>query len=882
MFENDLAETIELNGEWLLRLGDHTGTIQVPGCWEAQGYPRRIEGPAFYSRVVTIPPEWQGQRVQVQFDAVSYYVEVTVNGQPVGIHTGAWSAFALDVTDVIRPGTQNEISLTIYKTGERFPLRESLVGFLPDVALMFGGIWQSVRLVAFPGPALSDIRVLADTSGRIQVNAALNWITGGEAVIRVIAPGEQEVATWRGSINQNAIDTELFVNNPVMWSPESPNRYRVEIELEVDGKLAARAHRMIGFRELSHEGHQLLLNSVPFCLRGVLNWGWYPDILCPVPDEATIRDEFRRVRELGYNMVKLCLYVPSPLYFEIADEEGMLLWLELPLWLPDVTPRLKKHAPIEYAQIMEQIHHHPAVVIYSLGCELERHVDPMWIADLNSIVRTRASNVLFCDNSGSGEAYGYLGDLADFDDYHFYADLQFFEPLLNHFRRDWRKPRPLIFGEFCDADDYRDLNALQAAYDDELPWWVFDQNPIHPLSKLAYSQQLDRMQQLNLNLSASELVRISRQQSFIIRKTILERTRARDGVGGYIVTSIRDTPLSTSSMFDDLGHSKYVPSDFRRFNTDTILLIGRGRARRWTRGGDRPAPFEPYSFAAGQRVALYAILAHTGQPLPGGVLFWRVETAEGAIVAEDTQQIPGPLAGDGPQSIGSIIFGAPLLDRAATLKLFLTLELPDQIISNEWPLWIFPVVNEWPQGIGIYDPAGNLDRLDDLQLAARVLDHITPAVAILITSTLNNDVMSFLRDGGSVLLLQQGERPLPTVEVPFWREAIKIIEDHPAMNAMPHNEFVDLQFYGLAPDRALAMDALSSGLPDVSVVRPILRRLDARQFILTDYLVEARVGSGRLIASTLRFTGGLGDQPVGLGEHLAGRWLLTNLLKSLL
>jgi hypothetical protein len=61
----------------------------------------------------------------------------------------------------------------------------------------------------------------------------------------------------------------------------------------------------------------------------------------------------------------------------------------------------------------------------------------------------------------------------------------------------------------------------------------------------------------------------------------------------------------------------------------------------------------------------------------------------------------------------------------------------------------------------------------------------------------------------------------------------------------------------------------------------MLRRLDARQFILTDYLVEARVGSGRLIASTLRFTGGLGDQPVGLSAHLAGRWLLYNLLMAL-
>ena len=96
--------------------------------------------------------------------------------------------------------------------------------------------------------------------------------------------------------------------------------------------------------------------------------------LCPAPDEVTIRDEFRRVRELGFNMVKMCLYVPSPLYLDIADEEGMLLWLELPMWLPEVTPRLRQQAPNEYAAIMAAVHHHPSIVIYSLGCELNQSV----------------------------------------------------------------------------------------------------------------------------------------------------------------------------------------------------------------------------------------------------------------------------------------------------------------------------------------------------------------------------------------------------------------------------------------------------------------------------------------------------------------------------
>ncbi len=180
-WENDLANTVALDGLWQFRLGDQSGPIQVPGTWEAQGYARRVEGPAYYSRTVFVPADWQGQRVQIQFDAVSYYAEVSVNGQPAGSHSGAWTAFALDVTEAIRPGAENAITVAVTNIGERFPLRESLVGFLPDVALMFGGIWQPARLVAFPGPALSEIHVKADVSGRISVLAGTHDLRRGRS-----------------------------------------------------------------------------------------------------------------------------------------------------------------------------------------------------------------------------------------------------------------------------------------------------------------------------------------------------------------------------------------------------------------------------------------------------------------------------------------------------------------------------------------------------------------------------------------------------------------------------------------------------------------------------------------------------------------------------
>lgn len=885
VWENDQADVLALDGEWAFALREKVGTIQVPGCWEAQGYARRVDGPATYRRVVHVPAAWTGRRVQLQFDAVSYYADVRVNGTPVGTHTGTWTAFACDVTDAIRFGASDEITVTVWKPGERFPLRESLAGFLPDVCVMFGGIWQSVRLVAFPGPALSDLSVLASVrSETVSISAQTHHAAGLTAVVEVRAPDGDLAASWRERLAGEKVTVTLAIPDPLPWEPDHPASYRVDLRLEGTNGSAASARRTVGFRELTHDGDQLLFNGRPIMLRGALNWGWYPDRLCPIPDETTIRDEFRRIRDLGFNMMKLCLYVPWRRYFEIADEEGMLLWLELPLWLPHVTSRLEEQALIEYADIVAAAHYHPSIVIYSLGCELESNVNPDWLAQLDAVVRERVNDVLVCDNSGSGEAYGCATDLADFKDYHFYCDMQFFEPLVDHFHRAWRAQRPLIFGEFCDADDYRDVNELIAANDGQPPWWYVEQNPLHPLSKNAFSDQIERMKHVDMGVDEAALVHISRRQGFAVRKAILEKVRARSGMGGYVITGLRDTPLATSAMFDDFARSKYPPDAVRMINADSVLLLERGRARMWSHDGDRPAPFEPYCFEAGQPAMLDVVLSHAGTALPNGLVTWKITQRGGEFHVEGAEPVAGPLAGGYARSITRFVFDAPSTEEALTLTCDVMLETSQRTIRNVWPLWVFPKVSVWPEGIGVFDPTGVLveQRADLWDTAARIEKgpHGSDLRA-LITTVLNADVLDFLRGGGSVLLWQNTDRPLPAVTGPFWRGGTKVIANHPVMDAIPHAGFVDMQFYGLATSWALDTMRLADSLPELASMRWLLRRLDNSQFTVADYLIEAHVGSGRLFASTLRFQGGLGDQPAGLRFNLAGRWLLRQILQAM-
>jgi hypothetical protein len=878
---NTLASPLSLDGAWEFRLGDQQGAIKVPGTWEAQGFPHRIDGPAYFRKTIHIPIEWQGQRVQLQFDAVSYALEAHVNDHLVGKHEGLWTPFAFDITDQLRFGRDNTIHLTVFKPGEHYPMRETLAGFLPDVCIPFGGIWQSARLMAFSGPTISNLRVLSDSQqGQVHIKAQLHQAQHQNAIVRIISPEGREVAVEHLSAPQD-IDMTLVVPEVRRWSPTDPSLYTVEVILESAGEVSTRSQTTYGFRTLSKQGEQLLFNGEPVLLRGLLNWGWYPNILCPAPDEATIRDEFRRIRQMGYNMVKLCLYVPSPLYFKLADEEGIFLWLELPMWLPEVTDRLRQQAPIEYQTILEQVHNHPSIVIYSLGCELGHSIDADLLGALNDILRAQTSGVLACDNSGSGEAYGGLSfDYADFNDYHFYCDLHYFNPLVNHFQRDWRPPRPWIFGEFCDADDYRNLADVKEIYDGKLPWWLTEHNPIHAVEKLAYQQQQERMAKLDLGFTGQELQQISRQQSFVVRKTILEKVRAHSGMGGYVVTSIRDTPLATSSMFDDLGRFKYDADAFKEFNGDDVLILEQGRERRWIHGGDRPTPVDRQNHLSGDQLDFRIVFAQTSAKLAIGQLSWSLIDQAGQTIQSGHNLVGDSYPGTVPVEISRIAFVAPHVDRAQEYTLIVELEGG---VRNRWPLWVYPLMPSPSSPLALYDPSGSLTDLGELFEHAKIVtqpsDFRDLTNEILITSVLNPEVIAFVESGGKAIVLGRGG--IPVHHCPFWRESIKLLYKHPVLDTFPHKGYADLQFYHLATDYAIDTASLQTHMPQISSLKPIMRRLDARLFTVHDYLVEFNIGSGQVLASTLRFAGGTGDQVASFNQNIAGRYLLHQMINDL-
>jgi hypothetical protein len=893
MLYNEMAETITLDGPWEFSLGGEEPwqTIEVPGCWEAQGYSRFNEGPAYYQRQVNIPSDWDGRRVIAEFDAVSFACKVRINSMETGEHYGLWTPFALDITRSIHFGEQNLIELEIYKPGVKFPMRSCLAGFIPDVATPFGGIWQPARLRALGG-GIEDFSVRSDyASGRIKIEGKAEMFerTSDKAEWEItVLQGDRLISNQRSPVSEDRwLEIDLQIPNPEPWSPDRPALYSIDLNLLEHGNPISTASRRTGFRRLWADGNRLMLNDRPFMVRGILSWGWEPERIAPSYTKEQAMAELRRVRKMGFNTIKLCLFVPNQAYFDAADEEGMLLWQEWPLWLPLVTSELRARAPGEYQELSRLTQPHPSVALYSLGCELDRSVDANLLGQLNRAVRDQVSDVLVCDNSGSGESYGGLEfDLADFSDYHPYYDLHYFEPLLDNWRRDWQKPRPWIFGEFCDSDTFRNLDEMEQAHAGQPPWWMTADNPVTTWRPEAQAvlQARERLAKSDPGFSCAELVSISHAQSWVVRKYTLEALRRRSGMGGYIVTGLRDTPISTSGIWDDFARPKWDPETFRQINGAAVLCLDVGRRRRWRFGGDRPERLDAHNFWSGEPARWHVILHHSSSDFPqGSELDWSLEAARGAQIASGSARLSQPLSAGRPQEAGVIEWVLPEVQRAEVLALKVKLTGVSGTVSNRWPIWVYPALSPPPDDLGLLDPSHQLteagDWLASAQRGSRTEDLL--ALPLVLATAWDENLPAYIQRGGRVLSLQQGNGPLPAVRRPFWREGITLFSEHPLWKVFPQGGHADLQFFGLAGDTAFDTPRLIQAFQGLESFRPILRRLDARQLLMGEYLFESRIGEGLLLGCSLRLQGGAGSQPYGWERNPAGAFMLSQLLSYL-
>ncbi|MCX7801246.1 MAG: hypothetical protein N2109_13005 [Fimbriimonadales bacterium] len=604
------------------------------------------------------------------------------------------------------------------------------------------------------------------------------------------------------------------------------------------------------------EGCRLFVDGKPFYLRGVLTWGWYPEIGHTNPDDATIRHEARLAKRLGFNTIKFCLWVPTHRHLEILRDEGLEAWLELPLWDPSSDPTRLANIAREIERIVLQYRRHPNILVWTVGCELSHGTPHGYRKGLVERVKELTGAALVKDNSGGSEMYG--GDLreyGDFYDFHPYCDLPYYPPVLDSLLPGARTAQPVLLGEFNDIDVHRDVARLAR----EKPYWG-SPDPVwndvgvrwqHDLPRILAECRFCRPDQASRH---RRLMESSRRKALFLRKIVHEAVREREPIAGYVVTGWRDTPIATAGMLDDWLDARYSPEEVRPWNGDGCLFLIPTRRPPFHRGGNRPGWLDPFVFREGD--AFWKI----GASLPEGgrhTLRWRIVAPNGQTALQGSG-LPQTFEPFVPRQAAEVAWPEGQAGRYR-------LEAEVAGCSNAWE---FEIVRrpDW-QGLGgwtIQDPTG---RLEGLQLR--------PGDGLLTTAWCHG-VSEALAAGRRIVCLADGPCTKPA---PFWREAAYEFLDEAFWSRLGIAERWE-RFWAVSPDCVLDAETMLRHLPVGTVIEPLLLRVDTRTYEEAPVLARCRFGEGLMLATTLRPDGGLGMQPFGLGRNPSGADLLARLLAA--
>jgi beta-galactosidase/beta-glucuronidase len=358
-------------------------TIVVPYCFESQL--SGIGDPSFhpwlwYRRAFTVPAEWKGQRVLLNFGAVHYRARVWVNGQMAGSHEGGQTSFRFDVTPYLKPGPN-----TLTVRAENMPTDRSIprgkqfweVKSRSIFYTRTSGIWQPVWLEAAGESYLEEVRILPAVDGAVRFEATiaraqldLELRAAVKPMAPLQAPGTKpaaapvEVASAGTRVAGDRAVLGAIVPEPRLWSPRSPNLYEVTFELRRGTSVLDRVQSYFGFRTSGTEDGRFVLNGEPYYLKLLLDQGYWPESVMTPPTDAAMQVDIRLAKDMGFNGVRKHQKVEDPRFLYWADRMGLLVSGEIGnayVFTDQYVSRITR----EWMEAVARDRNHPSLVIWA-------------------------------------------------------------------------------------------------------------------------------------------------------------------------------------------------------------------------------------------------------------------------------------------------------------------------------------------------------------------------------------------------------------------------------------------------------------------------------------------------------------------------------------
>lgn len=869
------AQKVSLDGEWRF-VADPAGKLQVqdlpsltsiplsvPGSWQSQLADKRTyAGVAWYFRSFTVEKIPTGRLALLRFGAVDYRAEVYVNSRKVGAHDGGYLPFEFDVTADLHAG-ENEVAVRVTDPGPHESIEGINYAEIPhgkqDWYAETSGLWQSVELEFRPRAHLEQVHVTADAQGhfRIQTGIANPPDAPLTLTARMISPAGATV--WQGrqalNPNQGSYTFSGTLAQADLWRLAHPALYSLRVELSSgDSETVS-----FGFRTFEARDGKFYLNGKVIYLRGALDQDFFPETIYTPPSLDYLRNEMRRAKSLGLNLLRCHMKVPDPRYLQAADEEGVLIWYEIPFW-DKPTADAEARALKTLRGMVARDWNHPSIVMLTLvneswGVDLHEAAGREWLKGAYQQAKKIVPGWVVDDNSPCCQNFHLETDVADFHQYNSIpGHAEDFDRLVGDFatRPRWlfspfgdaqpKGTEPLVLSEFGNW-------GLPKLHQPE-PWWFSHGLGKNPLTVPAgVEKRFREYGYSSLFPSFDALTEATEEHEFRSLRYEIGSLRRQPTIQGYVITEFTDVTWEANGLLDFWRQPKIFDTRLAKLQQDDALVV-RADTRNYTAG-------------AHARAQVY--FSHYGaDPPPGAAINWKVS---GTSLAGSLALPAVPFSS--AAKVGEITFTVPGVKAPEQRTLQVELTAGGKALAeNSLNLYFYPSETPLlPPPVSFHDPRGQLRRLVN-EMRARNYQAPTgnETYPVLISSTWDSTVKQRLAQGGIVILLtNRAQKLAPGLEI------VPRSEDNLDGNWISnflwvrpgHAPFRHLSFAPLAgfETQQVTPQAVVRGVPPANFSDVLAGMFYGWIHSNVGVLVQARCGKGKLILCTFSLSTSYGTDP---------------------
>lgn len=369
--------------------------ITVPGNWQLQGYGKMhysdlwynfpinppyvpTENPTgIYKRTFFVEESYRDKKIIIRFCGVDSAYHLWINGKEVGYSKVARNESEFDITDLIRVGEENDVTVRVYQWSDGT--------YLEDQDMWWeSGIFRDVELIGVPKDGINDYKVIADLddeykNGIFKVEAFLRTTKEVNVTFELVDAGENTVFTKTVVAKEGKACIDEVIADVNHWTAETPYLYKLFMTVEDDGQIVEVIPQNVGFRNIRLNGETFLVNGVAIKFKGVNRHDYSPQNGRVISREE-IEKDIILMKQFNINAIRTSHYPNSYYLYDLCDEYGMYLIAETDLechgfeltgdykWITD-DPSWELAYVSRMTRMIERDKNHPAIIFWSLGNE---------------------------------------------------------------------------------------------------------------------------------------------------------------------------------------------------------------------------------------------------------------------------------------------------------------------------------------------------------------------------------------------------------------------------------------------------------------------------------------------------------------------------------